>query len=140
MASAAPGRPAQHVVGSVADLLALHGSWDQAIKVTMPGRGGVSMVLTQGCSLPVVLYDYEVVACVHEASEASGLKWWLRHLKRSTAKDRYSQYSWGKLEFVCPHYRKEYAKQIKDGSRDAQHRSCLECAAKLVIKGATVHY
>ncbi len=73
--AAAPVRPAPHVVGSVADLVALHGSWDQAIKVTMPGRGGVSMVLTQGFPLPVVLYDYEVVACVHEASEASGLKW-----------------------------------------------------------------
>ena len=133
--AAASGRP--QVVGSVADLLALHGSWDQPVKVTMPGRGGVSMLLTQGCSLPVVLYDYEVMACVHDASEQSGLKWWLRHLKRSVAKQKYAEYSWGKLEFVCPHYRKAYVKQIKDGSRDAQHRSCLGCEANIVIKGAT---
>jgi hypothetical protein len=139
MASAAnPGRP--QVIGSVADLLALHGSWDQAIKVTMPGRRGVSMILTQGCSLPVALYEYEVVACVHDATEESGLKWWLRHSKRSLAKERVRRYSWGMLEFVCPHYRTAYVKQIKDNSRDAQHRSCLGCEADMTIKGSTVCY
>ena len=139
MASAAnPGR--SQVIGSVADLLALHGSWDQAIKVTMPGRTGVSMLLTQGCSLPVALYEYEVVACVHDATEESGLKWWLRHSTRSLAKERVRRFSWGMLEFVCPHYRTAYVKQIKDNSRDAQHRSCLGCEADITIKGATVCY
>ena len=141
MASAAANPGRSQVIGSVADLLALHGSWDQAIKVTMPsqpGRRGVSMLLTQGCSLPVALYEYEVVACVHDATEESGLKWWLRHTNRSSAKERVRRYSWGLLEFVCPHYRKAYVKQIKDNSRDAQHRSCLGCEADMTIKGATV--
>ena len=36
------------------------------------------MALTAQCVLPVTLYEYEVVACVREATEQSGLKWWLR--------------------------------------------------------------
>jgi hypothetical protein len=56
-------------VGSVTDLLALHGSWDQSIDVTMPGRRGVTVPLTSQCVWPVSLY--EVLACVHDAAEAS---------------------------------------------------------------------
>ena len=97
------------------------------------------MFLTLGCTLPVALYEYEVVACVHDATEESGLKWWLRHSKRSLAKERVRMFSWGMLDFVCPHYRKFYGKQIKDNSRDAQHRSCLECEASTTMKGATVY-
>ena len=60
MASAAP--PA--VATSVRDLLGLHGSWDQVIKVTIPGRGGATVTLVQDRCLPVALYEYEVVTCV----------------------------------------------------------------------------
>lgn len=99
------------IAASVQDLLGLHGSWDQAIKVTMPGRGGATVILGQGSRLPVALYEFEVVACVHDATEESGLKWWLRTSNRSRAKQNQVESSWGTISFVCPHYRKGYDKQ-----------------------------
>ena len=134
MASAAP--PA--VATSVQDLLGLHGSWNQVINVTMPGRGGVTVTLVKDCCLPVALYEYEVVACVHDATEESGLKWWLRISNRSHASIRVSRSSWGSISFACPHSRKAYKKQATDDSRDSRHKSCLGCDCKLVISGATV--
>jgi hypothetical protein len=126
------------IAASVQDLLGLHGSWDQAIKVTMPGRGGATVILGQGSRLPVALYEFEVVACVHDATEESGLKWWLRTSNRSRAKQNQVESSWGTISFVCPHYRKGYDKQVKDNSRDSRHRICLQCKCKLVISGDTV--
>ncbi len=134
MASAAPSA----VATSVRDLLGLHGSWDQVIKVTMPGRGGVTVTLVQDRILPVALYEYEVVTCVHDATEESGLKWWLRISNRSHASIRVSRFSWGSISFACPHSRKDYKKQAKDDSRASRHKSCVSCECKLVISGATV--
>ena len=130
--------PQPAIAASVQDLLALHGSWDQVIKVQMPGRGGVTVILGQGSTLPVALYEYEVVACVHDATEDSGLKWWLRTSNRSRAKQNTVESSWGTVSFRCPHYRKGYDKQVKDNSRVSRHRSCLRCECKLAISGATV--
>jgi hypothetical protein len=124
---------------SVQQLLDLHGSWDQSIKVTMPGRGGVTVPLVQGCCLPVALFEYEVVACVQDATEVSGLKWWLRTYHRCQASGvRPTQYTWGTLSFVCPHSRKGYTKQIKDNSRDSRHKTCLDCKCKLIMSGEIV--
>ncbi len=136
MASAAA--PQHAIAASVQDLLGLHGSWDQVIKVTMPGRGGVTVTLGKDCCLPVALYEYEVVACVHDATEDSGLKWWLRITNRSHASIRHSRFSWGTLSFACPHFRTAYKKKAKDDSRDSKHKSCVGCECKLVISGASV--
>ena len=126
------------IVASVRDLLGLHGSWDQVIKVTMPGRGGVTFTLDKDRILPVALYEYEVVACVRDATEESGLKWWLRTFVRSCASKRRVKYSWGSIFFVCPHSREAYKKQAKDNSRDSRHKSCLGCECKLVLSGEIV--
>ena len=132
--------PNSQIVGSVTDLLALHGSWKQSIRVTMPGHRGVTMALTVQCVLPVTLYEYEVVACVREATEQSGLKWWLRKTNRSLGDEsqRQSQFTWGSLRFVCPHFRESYVKQTKDNSRDSKHRFCAKCKCCLSIKGIVV--
>jgi hypothetical protein len=131
--------PHPAIAANVQDLLGLYGCWDQVIKVSMPGRRGVTVILGQGSTLPVALYEYEVVACVHDATEDSGLKWWLRTSNRSQAKqNQVKTSSWGTISFVCPHYRKGYDKQVKDNSRDSRHRICLQCKCKLVISGDTV--
>ncbi len=130
--------PNPQSVRSVRDLLALHGSWNQTITVAMPGRGGVSMSLFPNCVWPVSLCEYEVVACVSNATEESGLKWWLRRFRRSTGAQFDSTYNWGSLTFVCPHYREDYVKQAKDNSRDSKHRSCVGCKCILSIKGTVV--
>jgi hypothetical protein len=119
--------PYPAIAASVQDLLGLYGCWDQVIKVSMPGRGGVIVILGQGSTLPVALYEYEVVACVHDAkktTEDSGLKWWLRTSNRSQAKQNRVESSWGTASFRCPHYRKGNAKLVKDNSRVSRHRSC----------------
>jgi hypothetical protein len=126
------------IASSVQHLLDLHGSWDQRISVTMPGRGGVTVPLVKNCCLPVALFEYEVVACVQDATEVSGLKWWLRTYHRCKASQRVIQYTWGTLSFVCPHSRKDYKKQVKDNSRDSRHKICLDCKCKLVMSGAIV--
>ena len=139
--SAAPALvpiPNPQFVGSVTDLLALHGSWNQSISVTMPGRGGVTVPLTSHCVWPVTLYEYEVLACVHDATEESGLKWWLRRGSRTSGVIRDYQFNWGSLTFKCPHHRVRYVKQSIDNSRDSRHRSCLSCKCILSIKGTVV--
>ena len=133
-----PNPNPQHI-RSITDLLALHGSWNQTITVTMPGRGGVSMPLVYKCVLPVPLYEYEVVACVINATEESGLKWWLRRSRRTERTEaQFNCTHWGTLSFVCSHYRESYVKQAKDNSRDSRHRSCVGCKCILSLKGIVV--
>jgi hypothetical protein len=136
--SAMASAPQPAIAASVQDLLGLYGCWDQVIEVKMPGRGGNTVVLGLGSTLPVALYEYEVVACVHDATEVSGLKWWLRNTHRSQAKQNRVEYSWGSVLFRCPHFREGYDKQVKDNSRVSRHKSCLQCECRLAISGAIV--
>jgi hypothetical protein len=117
-------------------------TWVQPISICFPtATGGHNEVLlcvdddTQ--SLPMPLFEYELVRLFKEGTAAGGRKWWFRKSTSPVGTQRVAKFDCSVL-FVCPHYRKEYKKQETVGNRNSQHISCVQCPAFCRLKGSVV--
>ena len=57
--------------------------WDQRVVLSVPfGRGPpLTVVIEEGVSLPIPLFQYQLRQAMYEATASEGVKWWCQRFR-----------------------------------------------------------